>query len=312
VRITWLADVLRAAGLQVVEHPGWKTRERPGDWSPRFLVAHATAAPASQSDATQVRIVRDGRADLNGPIANACIDRQGRWHVLAAGRCNTTVPGTVGPFAGQGNSHALGIEACNDNRGEAWPPRQYESYVTGVAAICRRMGWPESRIVGHREHTPGHKTDPTFGMNAFRALVRERIEGDDMTRDEMLALLRSQEGKAAIAAATAPAVWAHPLRNPYSDVDQEAGTILRYVPSRSPHEQTQALIGQVGAAVAALAGRDAVDEPAIVAGVLAGLTPEVFAAAMNAAGLSPQALAALIPAAIRQEVADELAARLAS
>lgn len=29
-------------------------------------------------------------------------------------------------------------------------------------------------------------------------------------------------------------VWAHPLRNPYSDTDQSAGTILRYAPSRQP------------------------------------------------------------------------------
>ena len=198
MRITWLADVLRTAGLEVVEHAGWQTRERPGDWSPRFIVAHATAAPSGQADDTQVRIVRDGRADLHGPIANACIDRSGRWHVLAAGRCNTTITGTAGPFEGQGNTHALGIEACNDNASEPWPAVQYQAYATGVAAICRRMGWPESRVVGHREHTPGHKTDPTFGMNAFRALVRERIEdGDDMPSAEEIAA----------------AVWAHKLSN---------------------------------------------------------------------------------------------------
>ena len=50
--------------------------------------------------------------------------------------------------------------------------------------------------------------------------------------------------------------------------------------------------------VAALAGRDVTDEPAIVAGVLAGL--------------DPTAIAAAIPADLAQRVADELAARLAS
>jgi len=292
MRITWLADVLRAAGLTVVEHAGWTTRARPGSWEPRFIVAHATAAPVGQADETQVRIVRDGRADLAGPIANACLDRQGRWHVLAAGRCNTTLAGTAGPFEGLGNTNALGIEACNDNRGEPWPSVQYQAYVTGVAAICRRMGWPESRVVGHREHTPGRKSDPTFGMHAFRELVRAAIlNGDDDV--------------------SAQDVWEADLIpvNGKQDTWQAAGTL------GAAYDQARAAaagVARLEAAIAQLAGRDLVDEPAIVAGVLAGLTPEVFAAAMNTAGLSPQALAALIPAAIRQEVADELAARLAS
>lgn len=278
MRIAWLADVLRAAGLEVVEHAGWKTRERPGDWSPRFIVAHATAAPAGQADETQVRIVRDGRADLNGPIANACIDRAGRWHVLAAGRCNTTIAGTAGPFAGQGNTHALGIEACNDNAGEPWPAVQYQAYVTGVAAICRRMGWSESRVVGHREHTPGHKTDPTFGMNAFRALVRERIEmGDDdvSAQDVWEADLIPVQGK--------------------TETWQAAGTLgATYdAATAAARDSAKAL-----ALVAQLAGRDLVDEPAIVAGVLAGL--------------DPAAIAAAIPLDLAERVADELAARLAA
>lgn len=175
--ILWLADVLRAGGLTVVEHAGWQTRAADGSWTPTFGVVHATAAPASQADDTQVRIVRDGREGLPGPIANACVDRLGRWHVLAAGRCNTTLVGTAGPYEGLGNSYALGIEACNDNLGEPWPPVQYHAYAAGWAAICRRLGWAASRLVGHKEHTPGRKSDPTFDMTQFRAVVAARITG---------------------------------------------------------------------------------------------------------------------------------------
>jgi N-acetyl-anhydromuramyl-L-alanine amidase AmpD len=207
--ITWLADALRAAGVTVVEHPNWKWHYRPGSWDPKFIVVHATAAPRTQSDADQVRIVRDGRSDLNGPIANACIDRQGRWHVLSAGRCNTTVAGTSGPFDGLGNTNALGIEACNDNGlrspAEQWPEVQYNAYVKGVAVICKRMGWPASRAVGHREHTPGHKTDPTFSMTKFRADVTAamagRFEEDDVSQADVIAALKSTEGRAALVAA---------------------------------------------------------------------------------------------------------------
>lgn len=174
--ITWLADVLRADGLTVVEHAGWKTRMRSGAWEPRFGVVHATAAPTSQSDSVQVAVVRDGRSDLPGPIAVACVDRQGRWHVLAAGRCNTTLVGTDGAFEGYGNAYAIGVEACNNNINEPWPAVQYEAYSAGWAAICRRMGWRADRLVGHKEHTPGHKTDPTFRMAAFRDRVQVYID----------------------------------------------------------------------------------------------------------------------------------------
>jgi hypothetical protein len=168
MRITWLADVLREVGLGVAEHANWKTHERSGVWTPKFGVVHATAAPTWQADSVQIGIVRDGRSDLPGPIANACVGRSGIWHVLSAGRCNTTLQGTAGPFLGMGNSNALGVEACNNNINEPWSYRQYDSYVRGWAAICRRLGWTAENLVGHKEHTPGHKTDPTFDMNRFR------------------------------------------------------------------------------------------------------------------------------------------------
>lgn len=270
MRITWLADVLRAAGLEVVEHAGWKTRERPGVWQPQFLVVHATAAPAGQADETQVRIVRDGRSDLNGPIANACIDRQGRWHVLAAGRCNTTLAGTAGPFKGLGNSGALGIEACNDNRGEPWPPGQYRSYVAGVAAICRRLGWSETRVVGHREHTPGHKTDPTFGMQAFRAQVREAIEEDDMPSTEQL--IRD-------------------VRNTREFLsDTQVMIIAAEVVSRLTPTLTKLL---------ALAAKDPVDERALAAELAPGVAALVVAALPEGA-VTPEQLQAAIVGALRE------------
>lgn len=178
MRLLWLADVLRAAGLTVVEHAGWQNRAAAGSWSPTYGVVHATAAPRSQADDVQARIVRDGRPGLPGPIAVACVDRAGRWHVLAAGRCNTTLVGTAGPFAGQGNTSAIGVEACNDNVTEPWPDVQYDAYVRGWAAICRRLGWAAGRLVGHKEHTPGHKTDPTFNMTNFRTAVTRAMEDD--------------------------------------------------------------------------------------------------------------------------------------
>lgn len=98
----------------------------------------------------------------------------------------------------------------------------------------------------------------------------------------------------------ADAVWAHHLRNPYSNVDQEAGTILRYVPSRSPQDLTQALLKKLAATVAAMAAGQATqaDVAALRAAVdhlddnvveaLTGGTDEQLAAALRAA-LGPRA-----------------------
>ncbi|MFY1688188.1 N-acetylmuramoyl-L-alanine amidase [Plantactinospora sp. WMMB782] len=184
--LTWLADELRKAGLTVVEHSNWKTHDRPGSWSPTFGVVHATAAPRSQKDSVQIGVVRNGRSDLPGPIANAVIDRDGVWHLVSAGRCNSTLAGTAGPYKGKGNTYALSTEACNDNRGEPWTEKQYRSYVRGWAAWCRRLGWSANRLVGHKEHTPGRKTDPTFSMSQFRADVAAVLDGkdDDMPYSE--------------------------------------------------------------------------------------------------------------------------------
>jgi hypothetical protein len=60
-----------------------------------------------------------------------------------------------------------------------------------------------------------------------------------------------------------PEVWEHRLRNPYSDVDQQAGTILRYAPSRQPTLDVGAKVDAVAADVAE-----------IKAAVLTGPEPE--------------------------------------
>jgi hypothetical protein len=60
-----------------------------------------------------------------------------------------------------------------------------------------------------------------------------------------------------IATAVAKAVWDYKLDNPYADKGtpndiQAAGTILRYVPSRSPHQETWAKIDKLEAELAEL------------------------------------------------------------
>lgn len=190
MRLHWLPDVLRAAGLTVHEQSGWRTRGS-DTFDPYGLIAHATAGKLSiESD---IRVLLNGSTTAPPPISQLFLARTGEWWVIASGRCNHALTGKAGLLKGYGNTRLIGIEAANDNRGEPWPTVQYESYVTGVAAICKHLGWdPSKRVSGHKEHQPGDKSDPTFAMGAFRTHVIQRLARPTTTpqgEDEMIKVL---------------------------------------------------------------------------------------------------------------------------
>lgn len=171
----WMPQVLRDAGLDVVEVAGWQKRTtvdshgQPQTFEPKGLIVHETQGSMNSSDAGEIYVMINGREGLNGPIAHLYLSRSGIWHVVTAGKSNHVKTGWGGPFRGLGNSQLLGIEAQHA-AGEPWTPVQYQSYVRGVAAILAHTGWS---VAGHFEHQPGDKTDPMFNMDTFRAQVKE-------------------------------------------------------------------------------------------------------------------------------------------
>lgn len=181
MRLLWLPDVLRSAGLTVDTFPGWESRGAE-QWGPiRGIVCHATAGARNSSDAAEMRVLWEtGSATAPVPIAQLYLSRSGRWTVGASGMCYHVLTGQRGPHVGYGNGALIGVEAANDNRGEPWPDAQVNAYIRGVAAICRHMGWSADVVVGHREHQ-NDKTDP-FGidMNEFRSAVDLLLTEEDM------------------------------------------------------------------------------------------------------------------------------------
>lgn len=159
---TWLADVLRAEGLHVIEMAGWKSRRTRAGFNPAGIVCHHTATGKNVSDVRTRALLRDGRADLTGPLSQLGLERDGTFVVVAAGRCNHNGFGTWG-------NDSIGIEAYNDGTGEPWPKPQMDAYRRGCAAICRHEGWGIASVRGHKETDPKRKIDPTFDMNRFRA-----------------------------------------------------------------------------------------------------------------------------------------------
>ena len=192
--LTDLAKVLRDAGLEVIEVPGWKTRgyrRLVGDTyradllGVSAIIAHHTATSQSEpGNYPTLATVRDGRSDLPGPLAQLGLGRDGTWYVIAAGYANHTGK-TFQPW--QSNSYALGIEAEAAGTGDPrdWPKVQMDSYARGVAALAKNYGVPVGRVLGHKEIAAplGRKTDPSFNMPAFRTRVNDNQE-DDMTPEE--------------------------------------------------------------------------------------------------------------------------------
>lgn len=173
--LNWLADVLRAAGLKVVEEPGWQTRGRPGPFGPiRGVLEHHTASNARGGNTPDLATVRDGRADppLPGPLAHLLLARDATFHVIAAGRCNHAGAGSWHGITA-GNTEMVGIEAENDGVKEPWPPEQVEALARGTAAILKHISADSVMAAGHKEYAlpRGRKVDPDFDMIAFREHV---------------------------------------------------------------------------------------------------------------------------------------------
>lgn len=171
-RALWLADALRAEGVTVTEHPGWRERGS-ATFNPKGVICHHTAGPA-RGDAPSLGICVDGRSDLPGPLCQIVLARSGTAHVIASGRANHAGPG--GWRGLEGNTSVLGIEAENTGLGEPWPPAQYDAYVRSVAALCRRGAIPVGMVCGHKEWAPRRKIDPKgIDMGRFRADVLARL-----------------------------------------------------------------------------------------------------------------------------------------
>ena len=172
-------DELEAAGIEVTLVPGWEGRGRPGDFVPRGLVCHHTATNRNApGDYPSLGIVRDGRPDLAGPLAQFGLGRTGRVLVIAAGKSNHAGPGGFNGLSG--NSTVWGIEAENDGTGgEPWPAAQIEAYHRLSAALARHTGFGVASICGHKEWTP-EKIDPLgIDMDDFRAAVAQLLDGKD-------------------------------------------------------------------------------------------------------------------------------------
>lgn len=177
-KLTWLAGVLKEAGLKVAEVPGWESRGR-GEMGDAIGVIchHTVGAPTGNMPSLQTLV--NGTSQLGGPLSQLGLGRDGTYYVIAAGRCNHAGTGKWMDET-DGNARFIGIEA--ENTGlvtDPWPAVQMDAYKRGAAALLRHMGSSAGYCAGHKEYAlpAGRKIDPLFDMTAFRADVASILAG---------------------------------------------------------------------------------------------------------------------------------------
>ncbi|CAN5475642.1 peptidoglycan-binding domain-containing protein [soil metagenome] len=176
--LTWLPDVLEAAGLKVAEQPGWMDRGVGNVGATKGVICHHTAG-GPKGNMPSLGVITNGRAGLHGPLAQLGLGRDGTYYVIAAGRAQHAGKGEWGKVT-TGNTSFIGIEAENTGLpDDPWPAVQMDAYQRGVAAILRKIGADESMCCGHKEYAlpKGRKPDPLFDMDDFRAGVRAVLDG---------------------------------------------------------------------------------------------------------------------------------------
>lgn len=144
-----LPDLLRAAGLTVVEIDGWETRGRPattGDFHPVGVLNHHTGAFDREGDladdlAYAKWLFLQGRADLPAPLCQLSLSAEGTVYLGAAGRANhagqAKSSGSVA--AGDGNALYVGIEWMLSGT-QPIPAKMYAAGATLNAVLLRLLG----------------------------------------------------------------------------------------------------------------------------------------------------------------------------
>lgn len=185
-----ILTVLRAEGITVHEHVGWRTHNRDSATGKTFGPVHGVLIHHT-AGLDDKEYCYNGSKKLPGPLCHSWLGKTDGLWMIGNGRTNHA--GSVDSdviaaliaersplprdnFADMdGNDLLYGLEMENKGDGkDPWPVAQYAIAVKWAAALCRKHGWSERSVAGHKEVQPG-KVDPTFDMDVFRADVKAQL-----------------------------------------------------------------------------------------------------------------------------------------
>lgn len=187
-----MLTALKAEGLAVHEHSGWKTHNRESATGKSFgpvigVLIHHTGGHGDKE------LCFNGRSDLPGPLCHAWLGKTAGLWMIGNGRTNHAGLSDIDVLnaireekplphddaaKADGNDCLYGLEIENLGKGgDPYPDDQYRQAVLWAAAICRAHGWSEKSVAGHKEVQPG-KIDPSFDMDDFRDDVKKQLAVD--------------------------------------------------------------------------------------------------------------------------------------
>lgn len=175
-----LKTIFALEHVPYVEWGDWRSRVRPGTFTPEGVMVHHTAS--TNLDAT-LKVVTHGRPDLNGPLCNVFVAK-GKCYLISAGRANhagagaskaldrmrhnNTPNGTArqmdypDDFNG-GNGLFVGFEVLSPGNGTELDLPSWNVLCHAAAAVLKHIGQPHhAHVIGHAEWTR-RKIDPVFG-----------------------------------------------------------------------------------------------------------------------------------------------------
>jgi hypothetical protein len=197
---TWLADVLRAAGVPVIEQSGWKDRAQSGSFTPVGLIRHWDASGPGTHGAIEymqsniacnISTCRGNSA--HGPTV----------HVIAAGRAWHAGEGAFGAFPrDQGNTYAIGHEVAH-TVDEPWGSVQLDVVTRAERAILAHLGADvNTEWCTHDEYAPTRKIDTqggAYGQDTAAERAKLKSGGTpplpDLEEVEAMLLQRSSDKK---------------------------------------------------------------------------------------------------------------------
>lgn len=191
-------QLARARGLTVTFEPGWETRGNGQTAAYVGMIEHHTATSSSLANPFPSRfMLRDGRSDLRGPLANSGGPADGSIHIVAAHPAN---------HAGASGGRSMGpLPVTTTFNRFVWGheidyagvvpmlPGQYRAagiwtwcVLTALHEFGQISGFSVERARAHMETSitgkwdPGYASGKTIDMAAFRRAAAAGNVEDDM------------------------------------------------------------------------------------------------------------------------------------
>lgn len=191
-----LAD-LKAAGLNVVEEPGWRTRGYRWrvDGEPEGIMIHHTAPPnpypikalyrgwkikcnmATHEDGVLYLVAYKACNYSSGPGSKVVLTDNVRPSI--APTANAKERGLRDTIGWGGNKHYWNYENSHPGDGSSIPQVQLDTIIASAQVVCEHFGLNSEQVISHAEHSR-RKIDPRWNGDNRTAIEQIREGVDDM------------------------------------------------------------------------------------------------------------------------------------